>query len=369
MKIGVLTSSRADYSIYFPLLKALQQDPFFSLFIIAFGTHVSDKFGYTLNKITEDGFSVSDVIKTLPEDDTPSEIARSMGGTMTEFSNIWRKTKFDVVFCLGDRYEMFAACASTVPFNLKLAHIHGGEQTLGAIDDAFRHAITHMAFYHFTAAEPYRERVVRLKESEKNVYNVGSLSIDNLKKLHLLTIPELKEQFKIDLSKPSILITFHPETVSFEKNKIYTSEIISALREVENYQFIITMPNADTMGSLVRTELNKFIASTPQAVGIESFGTLGYLSCMKHCSFMLGNTSSGFIEASSFPKYVVNLGNRQEGRIVTPNIRNTAIKKENIIKAINDFQHINLPDTIDIYGNGKTAENIVSILKAIFKEP
>ena len=362
-RIGVLTSSRADYGIYYPLLKKLQSDSFFSLSIIAFGTHLSAKFGYTVNRIREDGFDVAHEVDTMPPDDSPQGISIAMGKTILAFSSLWSKEKFDVVICLGDRYEMFAACSSAIPYNVKLAHLHGGEETLGAIDDCLRHSITHMSAIHFTAAEPYRRRVATLKGSDKNVFNTGSLSIDNLKHLNLLTHEEFRKQFNIDLSIPTILITFHPETVSFEKNGSYVNELIAALKELNAYQFVITMPNADTMGNLIRERLEQFIEESQNAIGVESFGVLGYLSCMKHCTLMLGNTSSGYIEASYFPKYVIDLGTRQNGRIVTENIRKCAIEKNTILDAVRGFSPKSLPSKIDIYGSGNASDYIVKILK------
>jgi len=365
MKIALLTSSRADYGIYLPLIKELKRDAFFELTIIAFGTHLSEKYGKTVDRILQDGFDVSIQVETVIDDDSPYSISRQIGNTVVQFSSVWDKHKFDLVLCLGDRFEMFAACVSSIPFNLKLAHIHGGEQTLGAIDDAFRHAITHMSLYHFTTTEIYKQRVIELKGGNKNVFNLGALSIDNLKALPLLSISEFKNIFNIDLSKPSILITFHPETVSYEKNEQYINEIVSAFKEIKDYQFVITMPNADTLGNMIREKLNSFIRGNSNAVGIESFGTLGYLSCMKHCAMLLGNTSSGFVEASFFPKYVINLGGRQKGRIVTENIVNCEIEKQQILNAVENYHKVNLHSSVNIYGDGTTAEKIIKILHNI----
>jgi GDP/UDP-N,N'-diacetylbacillosamine 2-epimerase (hydrolysing) len=363
MKVGVLTSSRADYSIYFPLLKQLRDDPFFDLEIIAFGTHLSPGHGSTVEKIVSDGFEVKHRLHTLPASDSPQAIAEAMGKTQIEFSALWAGHGFDLVFCLGDRYEMFAACASAVPFNLKLAHIHGGEETAGAIDNVFRHAITVMASVHFTAAEPYRQRVIQLLNADAQVYNVGSLSIDNLQNLNLYDVEEFKSRFGIDLAIPSILITFHPETVSFQKNDLFVNELIKALDAIKDYQFIITMPNNDTMGNLIRERLNSFIGNNPRAFGIESLGTIGYLSCMKYASFLLGNTSSGFIEASFFPKFVINLGDRQKGRIVTPNIRNCPIDADAIISAVHEIEKLEVPPPVTLYGKGDASARIKAILK------
>jgi len=368
LNIAVLTSSRADYGIYLPLLKALKADSFFNLSIIAFGTHLSAIHGETVQQIYKDGFEQVIKVDTIPDGDTPADIAAAMGKTLTGFSKVWPAHTFDLVVALGDRYEMFAACASTVPFGIPLAHIHGGETTLGAIDDAFRHSITQMAAYHFATTETYADRVVELKGSSHNVFNVGALSIDNLKSLPLLSVDEFKQRFDIDLSKKSILITFHPETVAFEQNRVYVTELIAALKEIKDHQLIITMPNADTMGNMVRTALQQFIAEAPNAIGVESFGTQGYLSCMKHCTMMLGNTSSGFVEAAFFPKWVINLGERQTGRILTPNILQTPINKTDILNAIQKIVTSHSPPSNNVYGTGNTAPRIVTILKEKFSQ-
>jgi GDP/UDP-N,N'-diacetylbacillosamine 2-epimerase (hydrolysing) len=363
LKVALLTSSRADYGIAFPLLKELKSDPFFDLQVIAFGTHLSVKHGETINLIITDGFDVSIKVDTMPSGDSPDTIAMAMGKTMINFSKVWNENQFDLIIALGDRYEMFAACASSIPFNIPIAHIHGGETTLGAFDDAFRHNITQMATFHFTTTDHYKQRVVELKGSDKNVFNVGALSIDNLNSLRLLTIEEFKSKFDIDMSIPSILITFHPETVNFDKNRIYIETLIAALGEISNYQFIITMPNADTTGNMIREQLTGFISGNKKAIGVESFGTLGYLSCMKHCSMLLGNTSSGFVEASFFPKFVINIGERQRGRILSENIYDCKIEKREIITAVKNFKYMDLDYKINLYGDGKTASKIVSILK------
>lgn len=363
MNVAVLTSSRADYSIYFPLLKKIKEDPFFDLTIIAFGTHLSPLFGHTIDHIIQDGFEVDWQLETFPENDSPVAIANSMGKTITEFSKVWDKNEYDLVFCLGDRYEMFAACASSIPFNIKLAHIHGGEQTLGAIDDAFRHSISHMAHYHFPTTDEYYKRIVGLKGNNRGIYNVGALSIDNLLDLDLLSIEEFNEVFGIDISKPSVLFTFHPETVSFTRNIDYIETLLEVLSQLKKYQIIITMPNADTMGQMIREKLLGFISHTDNAVGIESFGTLGYLSCMKYCRFMLGNSSSGFVEAAFFSKPVINVGHRQDGRIRTPNIIDCDIKAIAIMTAINAIDTIETDKVIEVYGKGDAANKIISIIK------
>ncbi|HVD98327.1 MAG TPA: UDP-N-acetylglucosamine 2-epimerase [Cytophagaceae bacterium] len=363
MKIGVLTSSRADYSIYKPLLEQIRKEKNWELGIIVFGTHLSEKYGMTVQAIKNDGFAIDYCLDTMPEDDQPASISSAMGKTIQHFSEVWKNASYDWVIALGDRYEMFAAVAASLPFNIRIAHLHGGETTLGAIDNAFRHSISHMAKLHFVAAEPYRKRLAEILGNEKNIYNTGALSIDNLSTLPLYTTEEFFQHFHIDLKTPTILITFHPETISFEKNEDFSDTIIESLREVKDYQYLVTMPNADTMGLSIRQKLITFAEKNNRCFLLENLGTVGYLSAMKHCSFMLGNTSSGFIEAAFFPKWVINLGDRQKGRILTSNILQTDIDKKQILEAIQKIQSSPLPARQEIYGDGKAAEKIVHLLK------
>ncbi len=365
MRVALLTSSRADFGIYLPLIKEMKNDSFFELYILAFGTHLSKNHGKTIDEIKSHGYQVAFEIDTLADSDTLRSISGAMGKTMINFSEVWNENPFDLILALGDRFEMFAACAAAVPFGIPIAHIHGGETTLGAIDDAFRNSITQMATYHFTTTEQYKDRVMALIGSDKHVYKVGALSIDNLRSMPLLSISEFKDRFNIDLSIPTILITFHPETVAFQKNEYYIAQLIAALKEIDGYQFVITMPNADTMGNMIRKQLTGFVSSCEHAKAVESFGALGYLSCMKHCRMLLGNTSSGFVEASFFPRYVINLGERQTGRIISSHINNCEIEKEAIINAVIDFKKRPIPQNSDVYGDGTTAKQICSILKNI----
>jgi GDP/UDP-N,N'-diacetylbacillosamine 2-epimerase (hydrolysing) len=363
MKIGVLTSSRADYGIYLPLLHELKDDTFFETDVIAFGTHLLARFGHTVDTIYKDGFYVQEVPLRFEIGDSPKEISLGMAETLREFSAYFATHKYHLLFALGDRYEMFAAVAATAPFNIPIAHIHGGETTLGAIDNAFRHSITCFSKYHFTTTEEYRKRVWQITGYSDYVYNVGALSIDNLQQLKLLEISEFRAKYNIDLSKPTILFTFHPETMAYEKNKNHIVEIIKALRRLSKYQIIVTMPNADTMGLMIRNELEKAAKKLPRIIIVESFGSLGYLSAMKHCSFILGNTSSGFVEAAYFSKPVINLGNRQKGRILTPNILADPITEEDIINAVRAVEKTEAKVVEPIYGTGGTAAAIIQIIK------
>lgn len=366
MKVGILTSSRADFGIYLPLLRKFTADSFFQFEIIAFGTHLSPQYGNTIDEILEKGYEVKYRLDTLPADDSPEGISASMAKTIKVFSGYWGKHKFDLVFALGDRYEMFAAVASASPFNLKIAHIAGGETTLGAIDNTFRHSISLMSEYIFVSAEEYRLRACELIGKQENVYNVGALNIDNLINIELYSREDFLAAFRIDMSIPTILTTFHPETSSVQNNKKNIQELLKTIDILSNkYQIVITMPNADTMGLMIRKEIQKFYLERKNVILVESFGVKGYLSCMKYCSFLLGNTSSGFIEASFFPKWVINLGNRQKGRIITPNIKSIEVNKSKILEAVKEIENKTPQTNIYIYGEGNSAEKIIKVLKCM----
>ncbi len=365
MKIGVLTSSRADYSVYYPLLKKLQDDPFFELSIIAFGTHLSPYHGETVSLIEADGFNVSHKISSIIIGDSPETIASSIGQTMIKFSSLWAQEKFDFVLALGDRFEMFAAVSALLPFNGKVVHLHGGETTTGAIDNAYRHSISHMSYLHFVSTEAYKLRLSGILGSNENIVISGALSIESLANQEIMSKEALSADLGLDFTKPVILFTFHPETAQFEANKNHITEILTAFDELKQFQILITMPNVDTMGNLIRSAILKYAESNDQITIKESLGMKRYFSAMRHAALMLGNSSSGFVEASYFPTKVVNLGHRQDGRLITPNIINSAITKADILQSV--YRIYNSPPTgpINVYGTGQASEIIVQTLKKL----
>jgi GDP/UDP-N,N'-diacetylbacillosamine 2-epimerase (hydrolysing) len=366
MKIGVLTSSRADFGIYLPLLNLLEEDAFFKLELIAFGTHLSAKHGYTIAEVESAGFKNIHKIETVPTADSPESITASVGKTIELFSAFWANNEYDLIFALGDRYEMFAAVSASALFHVKIAHLHAGETTLGAVDNAYRHAISLFSKHLFVSTDTYLKRAKSIVEKDVQVHNVGALSVDNLQKIKFLDKAEFEVKFGISLEKPTILSTFHPETVSFENNEKYITELLSTFSDLINkYQLIITLPNTDSMGQMIRDEIEKFALKFPAVKIVESFGMIGYLSCMKHCAFLVGNTSSGFVEATFFPKYVINLGERQRGRIETANIIQCDITKIDILKAVSEVEKADQLSDLNIYGDGKAAEKIVAILKSL----
>jgi len=361
LNIAVLTSSRADYGIWLPLLQRFKLDALHHVELIAFGTHLSPKHGHTIDAILNDGFEVQHRLDTLPDGDSPADIASAMGKTMQVFAQFWNAyaKQFDVVLCLGDRYEMFAAVAASAPFGVRVAHVHGGETTLGAIDNAFRHSITHFAQLHFVSAPAYAERVQSLTEKSEGIYTVGALSLDNLRNMELLTPEELTAQFHVTVDKQTILCTFHPETIAHERNADYGNELIAALLELTNHHVIITLPNADTSGDTLRRMFVDTFAENERVQLVENLGTRGYMSVMKHCGLMLGNTSSGILEAASLGKYVIDLGERQRGRAHGSNVVHVAIERAAIVNAVREIGQLGDWNGTNMYDIGGAAEGIV----------
>ncbi|WP_295234464.1 UDP-N-acetylglucosamine 2-epimerase [Sediminibacterium sp.] len=370
IRIGVLTSSRADFGIYLPLLKSLEKDHHFELNLIVFGTHNSRFHGYTRNEILGYGFNINYSIDSILLSDTPEANATSTALSALKFSSFWGEhyAEFDMVLCLGDRFEMFAAVMSGIPFGIKFAHIHGGETTLGAIDNIYRHSISLASCMHFTATERFANRVSSLIETKQNVFSVGSLSLENLLEIKLLTKEAFFEKWGIDMSIPTVLVTFHPETVEFQNVKNQAEIIVNSLNEIsEHYQLLITMPNADTSGSIVRDIFGMHLSNKPNIKMIENLGTISYFSAMKHCYFVFGNSSSGIIEAASFGKYVINIGDRQKGRATSDNILQCSYNLENIkysVSKIIDRNYQYLGE--NIYKKDHVVSSIINQIKIYF---
>lgn len=368
LRVGVLTSSRADFGIYLPLLKKMQNDPFFNLKIIAFGSHLSPFHGYTLKAIEAEGFSIDAKIESLLTGDSPEAIATAMSLTMMKFSQYWgaHASQYDIVLCLGDRYEMFAAVTAGVPFGVKFAHLHGGEKTLGAIDNFFRHAISQAAWSHFASTAAYAERLRQMLDEPERIYNVGALSLDSLADITFLSKDEIKSKWNIDMTAPTILVTFHPETVNISENTQYATELVKTFTALSQFQIVITMPNADTLGATVRNIFIEKLSSQPHIVMVENLGTRGYFSVMHHCAFLLGNTSSGIIEAASLGKYVINTGDRQKGRMQSGNVVNVPVSSEAMLKAVGQIANKGNYNGENIYYQNGSAEKICNSLKQLF---
>lgn len=321
MKIGILTSSRADFGIYTPLIRALLQNSSVTVELIAFGTHLSPYHGYTLSEFEHWNQVIIRKVFGMPLEDHPGAVASAYGTLVSNFAQFWGEHSFDRVLCLGDRFEMCAAVQAGIPLEVKFAHLHGGETTLGAIDNIYRHQITLASHMHFTATEAYRQRVKDILGSDENVYWTGAISIENIHEEPVPSWPETKEKFGIS-ANDFALVTFHPETVEPTRNEQYAQIATDALADLsEEIPIVITLPNADSYGAIYRRMFTELASSTTNdIILIESFGRSHYFSALTQAKFVLGNSSSAIIEAASFNKRVVNVGDRQKGRIKSENV-------------------------------------------------
>ncbi|MDG1328921.1 MAG: UDP-N-acetylglucosamine 2-epimerase [Flavobacteriaceae bacterium] len=364
MKIGVLTSSRADYGIYLPLLKELKNDKFFELEIIAFGTHLSKYHGFTITDIVSDGYDKIHKISSIENDDSEKGIVISYAKTVIKFAEFWNKNIFDLIFCLGDRFEMSAAVQACIPFGFKLAHFHGGETTLGAIDNIYRHQISLASQLHFVATEGFLDKVRSIIGDSKRIFNVGALSLDGINKIELPNWNDIIKSYDIPF-KEFILTTFHPETLFPKKNKVYIKTISNVLNELcGKFHIIITLPNADTMGNLYRDSFISLKDKNPLNISlIENFGKYNYFAAMKASKFIIGNSSSAILESASFGKYAINVGHRQLGRLRNDNIIDVNFNKDDIINKVNKVLKKGPFTGINKYSKPNTSQNIIQILK------
>lgn len=366
--IGVVTVARSDYGIYLPVLRRIQADPDLHLHLIVAGMHLSPDFGLTVREIERDGFPIGDRVEMLLSSDTPEGIAKSMGLGTIGFAQSYARHRPDVLVVLGDRFEMHAAAVAALPFKIPVAHIHGGELTQGAMDDALRHSITKMSHLHFVATEDYARRVIQMGEEPWRVVVSGSPSLDILLSTRLLGRKELERRYKLDLAQPFLLVTYHPVTLEVEQLETQMSELLAALDEV-GVATVFTYPNADTRSRLVIQMVREYAASRPQAQIVINLGTPGYISAMQIAAAMVGNSSSGIIEAASFKLPVVNIGTRQEGRTRAKNVIDVGYSRAEIVagirKALSPEFRASLADLKNPYGDGHAAERIVQRLKEV----
>jgi GDP/UDP-N,N'-diacetylbacillosamine 2-epimerase (hydrolysing) len=365
MKIAVLTSSRADYGIYLPLLNKIKNDAFFNLEVIAFGTHLSKSHGFTVREIENDNYATIHQISSFLTNDDAQSISSMYAFTALKFADFWAQHQYDLVFCLGDRFEMSAAVQAGIPFGLRFAHIHGGETTLGAIDNIYRHQTTIASALHFTSAEAHAKKVTELKGTNEGVYLVGSLSLENIEEYK----PIDKKLFLANFNLTDIdfiLVTFHPETISIEKNGEYAQVMKKSLAKIaEQYYILISMPNADTYGSVFREQLLRLKEEMPNRVMcIENFGKENYFSAMHYARIIIGNSSSGIIEAASFGKFVLNIGDRQKGRTKSLNVIDVEFDAEKIIDTTNVLLQKGNYYGRNVYYVENPSKKIVEIIKS-----
>ena len=366
-KICVVTGSRAEYGLLRWLMEDICKTSGLELQIIATAMHLSPEFGLTYREIENDGFSIDRKVEMLLSSDTPSGLAKSMGLGLICFGDALQQLQPDIMLVLGDRFELFSAVAAAMVARIPVAHLHGGESSEGAFDEAIRHSITKMSHLHFVAAEEYRKRVIQLGEHPDRVFLVGGLGIDNIKKLNLLDRSELETFLKFKLGPKNLLITFHPVTLEKKSSAIQMTELLAALETLEDTHLIFTMPNADTDGRVLIEIIDQFVAKHPNARSYTSLGQLRYLSCIRHVDGVVGNSSSGLIEVPSFAKGTINIGDRQRGRLKADSVIDCNPDRKSITNAL---QHL-YSDTFlkklqyvhNHYGEGGASKKIVKILQ------
>jgi len=366
--IGVITGSRSDYGVYLPLLRAISADPTFTLHLLATGTHLSPEFGMTINEIEADGFRVAERVEALLSSDTPESIGKSMGLGTIGFAQVFARSRPDILVVLGDRFEMHAAALAALPYNIPVAHIHGGEITEGAFDNALRHSLTQLSHLHFVATEEYGQRVIQMGSEPWRVTVSGALSLDNVRTIKLLNRGELEARVGLSFARPPILVTFHPVTLEYEDTEWHVSELMAALQVVD-LPIVFTMSNADTNGRSITEKMKEFVRQRPSACLVDNLGTQAYFSLPAQAAVMVGNSSSGIIEAMSFELPVVNIGTRQTGRIRPQNVIDVGYGCGEIVAAL---RHALEPEArsrlrghANLYGDGCAANRIVAKLKEV----
>lgn len=369
-KLCIITTTRAEYGLLFWLMKGIQDDADLQLQLVVTGTHLSAEFGSTIDQIREDGLHIDRSFNMELKDDSPTGIAHSLSVALDGFSTSFKSLKPDLIILLGDRFEILAAATAALIANIPLAHIHGGELSLGAIDDTIRHAVSKMAYWHFTAAEAYRKRVIQLGEHPSRVFNVGGFGQDSIKKLSLLSKKELQQNLGIKFKTHNLLLTYHPETLNPKEGVQHFKDLLTFLTNQKDCLSIFTMPNADTGHRELTELLQQYIEDHPDNSKLfPSLGQLRYLSLMKQVDAVVGNSSSGIIEAPSLKTPTINIGNRQKGRLSAQSVIHTDPDLESLKKAFKKlysekFQN-SLSNTKNPYGNGGATEKTLKILKNI----
>ena len=367
-RIGLVSVARSDYGAYLPILRSIQGDVGLQLQLIVAGAHLMPEFGSTVDAITADGFEIAERVDMLSASDTPEAIAEAMGRGTAGFARAYARLRPDLLVVLGDRFEMHAAALAALPMKIPVAHIHGGELTQGAIDDALRHSMTKLSHLHFVATEAYARRVLQMGEEPWRVTICGAPSLDRLRTMSLWDRAELARRFSLRLDGDVRLVTFHPVTLEYEQTRWQVEELLAALEDVEGSS-IFTAPNADTNGRLIRSMLRAFVDRHPQAQLIENFGTQGYFSLMAIATAMVGNSSSGIIEAPSFHLPVVNIGTRQDGRLRAENVIDVGYGRDDIRRglamACSPAFRRTLIGRPNPYGDGRAADIIVTRLREV----
>lgn len=360
-KIAIVTATRAEYGLLSPLIRRVSEDKETELDLIITGTHLSKKHGYTIEEILRDGFSDFHTIPILENGNTPYDISVTVANATKGFAQCFRDDRPDMAVILGDRTEMLGVAVAAMNERIPIAHIHGGEVTEGAVDDCVRHALTKMSYLHFTATEAYRNRVIQLGENSNRVFAVGSLGTDNILSIKLLGENSLRRAVGIPEGIPYAVMTFHPVTLEGDAYRNQVHELCQAMKESRLF-YLITMTNADTGGDYINQVITDYAAKHDNAILAGSLGAVKYLSALKYASFVLGNSSSGILEAPVLGTPTINIGDRQKGRLMADTVINCNAEKESIMRSIDKAKKMPHIAT-RMYGDGSASEKILSIQK------
>lgn len=362
--IGVLTTSRADYSYFRPILRGLHDSDVLDPALIVAGTHLSEAYGRTIREIEEDGYPIARQVPFDMKEDTPWGIGRTMGAALTSFVECFDDLKPDVLLILGDRHEVLAAAAAAAPFLIPLAHLHGGEVTEGALDENFRHSITKLSHLHFVSTDVYAQRVRQMGEEDWRVTVSGAPSLDNLRDMRLLDRKALSKKIGLDLGRDPALVTYHPATL--DPNASELDEILLALQEWDG-PVVFTAPNADAGNNEIKSKIAHFVADRAASVSVDNLGPLAYFSLLSIASMMVGNSSSGIIEAPTFALPVINVGDRQRGRVRAGNVLDVEADMIAIRTAFRRIEESGFRESLqgarNPYGDGTAAQKIVQRLE------
>lgn len=367
-RIGIMTGTRAEYGLLKPLMQEINKDNDLELYLIVSGMHLSPEFGMTYKEIEEDGFEINAKVEMLLSSDSPAGISKSIGLGVIGFADEFQRADLDMLILLGDRYEALSAAISAMVMRIPIAHLHGGELTEGAIDEGIRHSITKMSYLHFTSTEQYRNRVIQLGENPERVFYVGALGVENIKKINLMTKEELEKSIHFEIDENTVVVTYHPVTLENNTVEEQFLNLLKVLDRNPKIRMIFTKANADTNGRIVNELIDKYTAqNSERACAFMSLGQKRYLSALKYCRIVIGNSSSGIIEAPSFGKPIINIGDRQKGRICADSVINCGYTQQEIQQAMEtalteEFEN-KARNCRNPYEKENTAANIISVIK------
>lgn len=366
-RVCILTATRAEYGLLKPIIRGSLKVEEFDVRVVVTGAHLSPEFGLTFKEIEDDGIRIDEKIEILLGSDTPASISKSMGLAMIGFADYFKKTRPDILLVLGDRYETLAVCCVAMNERIPIAHLYGGETTEGAVDEAIRHAITKMSYLHFTSTEEYRDRVIQLGESPNRVFRVGAIGVENTLSMDLFSKEELASELDFQLDRPYAVVTFHPVTLEKNQSLGQIEVLLDILATHDDMGFIFTKANADAEGRVINKRIDSFVAEHHNAVAFCSLGVKRYLSALKYCTMVIGNSSSGLVEAPSFGVPTINIGDRQKGRLQADSVINCEPTKASIKAAMSkalttDFL-IKARNTVNPYGDGNTSHMVVEVIR------